>query len=447
MRQDSKPKVVLVPFGYPDYPKEMLERFTRESTQLIEKLGVQVLTTPIVITLENIESARKHLQESNPDVIIALVLSWMEATNFMAVLADYLHMPLLLWSHTRFREKGELLTLGALDGAAPIRQTLDELGSRFSFVWGMPDEDQVREHIDRFISAAYAEHLLYYSRIGLLGYASMGMYTGTFSHLNLRKKLGPEIHHLDQYVLIKNAEEISNEKVASLVQEAKQEWELGLGVTDENIQTTMRMYEALRDLAKQFKWDALTVKCQYELSKYYQNTPCVPLSMLGAEMPCSCEGDVLLLVTQLLLYYLSGKVVTYGDVHNIDRKSIVLGACGFAPFVMGEGKPKVSKHTALYDGLSNSTVYQEGRVTIARIGATGDGRYKMHVETGFAHHTEPFREVGCTTYPSMEVDLDGDGIHFGEHLMSQHYAVVYGDVRDKLLEFCRLKGIRLVTSQ
>ena len=447
MRQDSKPKVVLVPFGYPDYPKEMLERFTRESTQLVEKLGVEVLTTPIVITLENIESARRHLRESNPDVIIALILSWMEATNFMAVLMDYLHMPLLLWSHTRFREKGELLTLGALDGAAPIRQTLEELGSRFSFVWGMPDEDQVREHIDRFISAAYAEHLLYHSRIGLLGYASMGMYTGTFSHVNLRKKLGPEIDHLDQYVLIKNAEEISNEKVASLVQKAKQDWELGPGVNDENIQITMRMYEALRDLAKQFKWDALTVKCQYELSKYYQNTPCVPLSMLGAEMPCSCEGDVLLVVTQMLLYYLSGKVVTYGDVHNIDRKSIVLGACGFAPFVMGEGKPKVSKHTALYDGLSNSTVYQEGRVTIARIGATADGGYKMHVETGFARHTEPFREVGCTTYPSMEVDLDGDGIHFGKHLMSQHYAVVYGDVRDKLLEFCRLKGIRLVTSQ
>jgi len=447
MKQEKKPKIVLVPFGYPDYPRQLLERFTNESQQLVEKVGATVETAPIVITLEDIESARRHIHESNPQVIIALILSWMEAPNFLAVLGDYLHRPLLLWSHTRFKENGELLTLGALDGAAVIRQTLEELGARFSFVWGMPEEDQVKQNMERFISAAYAEHLLSHARIGLLGYASMGMYTGTFSHVNLRKKLGPEIDHLDQYVLIKKAEEVSNEQVSSLVQKAKQEWDLEPGVKDENIQIAMKMYTALRELVQQFKWDALTVKCQYELSKYYKNTPCVPLSMLGSEMPCSCEGDILLVVTQLLLHYLSNDVVTYGDVHNIEKKSIVLGACGFAPFAMGEGRPKVSKHTALYDGLSNSTIYREGPVTIARIGATADGGYKMHIETGFAHHAEPFREVGCTAYPSMEVDLDGDGIHFGQHLMSQHYAILYGNIKDKVLEFCKLKDIQVVTSR
>jgi len=446
MKQDGKPKVVLVPFGYPDYPRELLERFTNESQQVIEKLNAEVETAPIVITSEDVESARRYIQESNSELIIALILSWMEAPNSLAVLGDYLHKPLLLWSHTKFRENGELLTLGPLAAAGVLRQTFEELGAKFSFVWGMPGEDQVKKHIERFISAAYAEHLLSHARIGLLGYASMGMYTGTFSHVNLRKKLGPEIDHLDQYVLIKKTEEISNKQVLSLVQKVKQEWELEPAVKDENIDTAMKMYTALRELVQQFKWDALTVKCQYELSKYYQNTPCVPLSMLASEIPCSCEGDILLVVTQLLLHYLSNDVVTYGDVHNIEKKSIVLGACGFAPFVMGEGKPKVSKHTALYDGLSNSTVYRKGPVTIARIGATREGGYKMHLETGFAHHTEPFREVGCTSYPSMEVDLDGDGIHFGQHLMSQHYAVVYGDIKDKLLEFCKLKEIQIVTS-
>ena len=447
MKKENKPKIALVPFGYPDYPRELLERFTNESQQAIDTLDVRVETTPIVITSENIEPTRRYIHEFNPEVIVALILSWMEAPNFLAVLGDYLHRPLLLWSHTRFKENGEILTLGPLAGAGVIRQTLEELGARFSFIWGMPEEDEVKQHIERFISAAYAEHLLSHARIGLLGYASMGMYTGTFSHVNLRKKLGPEIDQLDQYVLIKKAEEISNERIAPLVQKVKQEWELESEVKDKNIQIAMKIYTALRELAQQFKWDALTVKCQYELSKYYKNTPCIPLSMLANEIPCSCEGDVLLVVTQLVLHYLSNDVVTYGDVHSIEKKSIVLGACGFAPFVMGDGKPRVSKHTALYDGLSNSTIYKEGQVTIARIGSTGDGGYKMHIETGFAHHAEPFREVGCTSYPSMEIDLDGDGIHFGQHLMSQHYAVVYGNIKDKLLEFCKLKEIQTVTSK
>jgi hypothetical protein len=33
-----------------------------------------------------------------------------------------------------------------------------------------------------------------------------------------------------------------------------------------------------------------------------------------------------------------------------------------------------------------------------------------------------------------------------QHLSSQHYAIAYGDWRDELAEFCRLKGIRMIMS-
>jgi len=275
----------------------------------------------------------------------------------------------------------------------------------------------------------------------------MGMYTGTFDHVSIRTKIGPEVEHLDQYVIIKKMGEISDKEAEEFVGKVKSLWEISDKLTDEDLKSCMKMYLALKSIIREFNWDALTVKCQYELSRYFGFAPCVPLSMLGDEITCSCEGDLPLLITQLIMHYITGETVTYGDVHNIDvnKKEILLGACGFAPFKLALGKPRVDKHTALYQGLLNTTFYRRGKVTLARLASDREG-YKMHIATGEADLPEPFHEVGCPPYPSMKVKMDGSAYHFGQHLMSQHYAIVYGDIKKELIEMCNLMNIRVITS-
>ena len=443
-----KPRALVVPFGYPDYPRELLERFKNESVKALTDWGLDVDSTEIVILYEDSQKARKKLAESEYDFIIVLVLSWLEAPNVTATLNDYFHTPMLLWSHTMFRERGELLTLGPIPGVGVIRETFEQMGVRFKFVYGMPDSKKVQEETEIFSKATFATSRLSKAKIGLLGYASMGMYTGTAGHLAVRKKLGPEIDHLGQYVLIKKAESVQEERVEELIAKAKEEWDITDDVTEGDLKTVMKMYVALKDLAKEFGWSALTVKCQYELSRYYGATPCVPLSMLADEMPCSCEGDIPLIITQLMMHYLKGgETTTYCDLHNITETSLLLGACGFAPFGMALGKPKVTKHTAIFEGLSNSTVYKEGKVTIGRLSANIDGSFKMQIETGDSNIPEPFHEVGCVQYPSMEVTPDGCTDYFGQHMMSQHYSIIYGDIKRELMELCRLLNIRVFSSK
>jgi L-fucose isomerase-like protein len=151
-----------------------------------------------------------------------------------------------------------------------------------------------------------------------------------------------------------------------------------------------------------------------------------------------------LIVTQLMLYYLTGGVTSYGDLHDVYAGDEVLfGACGFAPMSHAAGRPRINKHTALYEGLLNTSPYQEGRVTLARLANDGPG-YKMHVVTGQAKPPPPFREVGCPPYPFIRVALDGNADEFMQGLMSQHYAIVYGDVAGPLLELCGMLGVRPV---
>jgi L-fucose isomerase-like protein len=338
------------------------------------------------------------------------------------------------------------LTIGPLPAAGILRQTLEEMGATFKFVWGMPGEKALESQIVPFARAAHCARRLSISRVGLLGYASMGMYTGTIDHIRLRHDIGPEIDHLDQYAIVKKVEEIRDDQISSLVEKAKAEWQLSEGVSDSALGQTMRFYLALKSLAEEREWNALTVKCQYELSRLYGFAPCVALSMLADEMTSSCEGDLPLLITQLIMHYLSGQPVSYGDVHLITEDSILLGACGFAPLKLGAGRPLIGHHTALYEGLLNQTNYREGKVTLARLASSKDGHFRMHIARGEGKTPRPYHEVGCPPYPSIEVKLDGSTKHFGQNLMSQHYSIGFKDLVEELKELCLILKIEPVLS-
>jgi len=148
-----------------------------------------------------------------------------------------------------------------------------------------------------------------------------------------------------------------------------------------------------------------------------------------------------LVVTQLILHYLTGAPTSYGDLHHVTENAILLGACGFAPLSFAVGRPVVNKHTALYEGLLNGSPYKDRRVTRARLSSTATGTFKMHIVGGMSVPGPQFHEVGCPPYPFINVELDGDIDTFMQNICSQHYAIVYGDVRAELKELCRLLAI------
>lgn len=439
-----KPRVACVAFGYPDYPSDTIQQMIHDSCKELERMGLDVLTVPPVITLENVEPAIAFLRREEFDAIIPVLVSWVEAPLLIATLRPFRTVPLVLWSHTTYMDGESRVTLGALPAAGVIRESLEEMSFRFHFVYGMPGEQQLAQRILPFIHAAAAERDLARSRIGLYGYASMGMYTGTIDHTRLRSQLGPEIDHVDQYMIIERFNKLTDEGIRHMQGQARN-WQMLPTVTSADINRMYRMYAAIKGLALDGHHDALTIKCQYELSRTFGMAPCMPLSLLGDEMVVSCEGDLPLVVTQLILHYLTGAPTSYGDIHHVTENSILLGACGFAPLSFAAARPIVNKHTALYEGLLNSSRYKGGKVTLARLSSTPSGAFKMHIAGGESVPGPQFHEVGCPPYPFITVELDGAIDTFMQHICSQHYAIVYGDVRQELKELCRLVAITTVS--
>lgn len=440
-----KPRALIIPFSYPEYPEEVVDKYISLSKDMLKRIGIDFVSTDKVVGYSDVVKVVSQARAENFDFIITNIISWVESQNVIGVLNHFKSEKICLWALTTYKEDGEIVTLGGIPAAAILREAMEESGYSFKFIYGMPDSKEVENEILNFSYTSYTISRMKDLRVGLFGYYSMGMYTGGFDHIKVKNKLGPEIIHLDQYLIIKYTDEVKKEEIEEIRNKANNKWKILDTVNDEVLDKTLKMYIALKKLKDEYKFDAITVKCQYELSRVYKIAPCIPLSLIAEEVPTSCEGDIPLILSQIILYYISGNEVTsYGDVHDIIGNGIIIGACGFAPFSkLVDEKPKIDKHTALYEGLLTTSSYIEGEVTLNRI-ATYKDCYKMHIVTGDSVKNPPFHEIGTPTYPCMQVNLDGNVKKFMQEVMSQHYAIIYGNYKDRLLDYCRLMGIKIV---
>ena len=96
-----------------------------------------------------------------------------------------------------WRENGRECSTGSYVSGAMLGGVLRRMGLEPKTVFGMPGEDGTAEEVAAFCRAAGAWHHLRRCRIGLVGYTSMNILTGTFDHLLLRSRLGPDVEQSD----------------------------------------------------------------------------------------------------------------------------------------------------------------------------------------------------------------------------------------------------------
>lgn len=443
-------KTLVLPFGYPGYPQKELADKIANSVDYLKSIGVDPVVAPNIITLNDCQAAIDVANEGDYDYCICLIASWIESPNVLNIIsaARLDRMPILLWSHDNvYDEKAdEYISFGSVAVAAVLRETFEEFGYCFKFVVGNDYDEKLTKTIKDFDRAAKCIRRLQNTRIGMIGYVSMGMYTGLGDHIKVKKLLGAEVVQLDQYTLVCRAEAMDKKRVEEYKPVMKEEWNISDDVTEADIEKTIAFYLALKDLVKEHKLDGVTVKCQYELSIEYGFTPCVALSILGAELPVSCEGDVYMLLTQMVMNYISNETTTYGDVLAFQGDSIISAACGFAPrCFLNAARPCIKRHTALYSGLLVTTGIKGNMdATVCRMANYADG-FKMHVIKGKTEELNNFHEIDCPPYPGARIHLcNKTGAEFVNEVMSQHYVMVFNDYVDAIKLFCEMKNIKIV---
>jgi len=339
--------------------------------------------------------------------VILFLGAWMECSTAMALIREIEHLPMCIWGFPMFIGNGALQSTGSYVSFAMFRGTMERAGYRFKAVLGLPDDPETLNKITSFCRAAVCAEKLKRTRIGLVGYTSMNIYPGTFDHLLLRVKIGPDVEQMDAYTVINIAESLDAVEISEAAAYIRSLAKCKEDVTEQALRKAAGLFIALKKLCAEKMLHAINVKCQYEFSKEYKMTMCVPLSALAnMGIVTSCEGDMMNTVSMLMANLLTGSAVAYGDVIHHDGGILKLSSCGFIPLSMGNPEKRLigafMPHPG-FTGIQCSYVLPPGRVTVLRL-----------VEDRCGYHILYFTGEGLETQlrqgymPALDVKIDGD---------------------------------------
>ncbi len=215
--------------------------------------------------------------------------------------------------------------------------------SHYRLIGDAGDELELR----RWVKAMDAVHQLRRSVILVFGAPyTLGM-EHLYEDLGALKAIVEDIILLDQYLIVRRAEELLREgsRVDRFIERLEELTEVrydGRMLTPESLRRSVALYLGFKDIISEYLRDgvnlrAVSIKCQPELSEVYGVTACmipafgpVPYDLEGEKpaLATTCEGDLKGTLSSLILELLSGYPALFGDVKYISDEYLLLANCG-----------------------------------------------------------------------------------------------------------------------
>ena len=434
-------KIAFIRVAHKDYQSDMSREKGREALNSLKDNNIDVFCNeePLVDPVDARNFGYKVCSE-NVDGVLVFFDTWAEPQVAMSLVQEIKHLPIAVWGFPMFSYRGAMESTGSFVALAVFSGSLKRLGIKHKYIYGLPDNPGILNDVKDFSVVANTIRSLRATRIGLIGYAAMSIYSGTFDHLMLRGIIGPEVLQLDNYTLINIAENANEKQYSEFLKNVKKYTKISKDLKSEYLLKEGKLYFAIKELLKRYNLDSINVKCQYELSQDYKCIPCPALSLIAEEGPVtSCEGDVMTTTSQVILNYLTGQKIAYGDILNVENKEAIFSACGFAPYSLAQDPEKVELNDIGHPGFSGpvvSLVFKKGKITFMRLNEGKNG-YVMNIGTGEGLDSE----LRQGRFPALKFKIDGDEKRFLESLHCQHYAICYGDHTSELIDLCKFLGI------
>jgi L-fucose isomerase-like protein len=451
MESRERIKAGYVSFGTEFYVPEKLRAITAKAEKQLADAGIDLVRTDPVVALGEEERAIRDLKAGSWDLLIANVMNWIDPRAATRILYEFRDRPTVLYSLGGFTEGDTLISPAAGAGSTALRYPLERWNVKFKYLFNGPDMPMDVNGIVKFGRAAQVARKLRYARVGLVGWNDMGLYTTGYNPTRLRGQIGPEIESFDMLQLERKMDALDDTAVAAEVARVTENWEYPLGKPEDKvIERAVRMYMATVEFCQEKNFSAISYKCVEGISLCMNAVHSVPSALVAsAGYPYVDENDVGNLVAELMLKWLSGKQVTFLEHYEHHPEWILLGVDGFIPDQLIDGKPQIKDiSTVLLDGIAHCSKLQTGRLTLACLSEDDEG-YRMHIVSGVGKEPPQWVEMGVPLppWPSVKFFPDGSVRSILDHVQSQHFAAVFGDHVDELLDLCYLLDIRPILDQ
>jgi L-fucose isomerase-like protein len=449
-------KAGFVGFGEVNTPREVVDQKTAEAKLLLEKNGFTLVTTGSVTDDEKGEEAQRaiiDLKKEEFDFLIVCLTGWIPSHTVIRVISEFKEKPMVLWglAGNSRNTYGKLSTTAAQAGTTAIRKPMEDMGYLFKYVYDFPDSDSKIDEIISFAKAATTIAKLKRSKVGMMGFRDMRLYGTMFEGVSLKAKLGVEVEFFEMLEIVQKMDHISDEEASKVVEKILGEWDFQKEPNKDSLHYGAKIYLSLKEKIEESNYDAVSLIDVDGMKKLLNFPPALVFMLIANELGKYTvpENDTLGAVTQLITGYSTGQISAYMEFYEFMPDRLLIGVPDYVPFDVIDGPLKVlpSSFGKLNESMLNVSKVKTGRVTLARLGFTGD-RYTMHIVTGNAVEPRSWEEVGwdqpSPQLPSLEVILDTPVDDFAQKVMSQHYIVTYGDNTEVLKDFCKLTGIEII---
>ena len=320
---------------------------------------------------------------------------------------------------------------------------------------GAPGEEALTARMGQTIRALAAKKALEGSKIGVIGGLAMTFYNMEVSTDTLMQKLGVwcehiDIHHMTDLMTAQTDADVAAE-LNAMTKAAKVR-----GVSDDQMALTARASLALREIAQNGGYDALTVSDWPALQENPGMHPGAAFSWLEENdgLPVASEGDILGAVTQLVAKSLTGKVGCLLDMTSPDfaRDQILMWHGGGGPLYMAKDDVAWINHPMIGRGTPAGPIYgaiadyefAHGDCTVLRVSRHGTARFAIE---GCVAEGPAAGFTGCRGWIGGFSSADGpcsagDVVtSVMEHGLEHHFILVPGLHRGVFEEFAQWCGM------
>ncbi len=378
------------------------------------------------------EVAARMLNSQTIDVLLVFQATFADST-LVTTLAEVADGPIFLWAVPE-PWTGSRLRLNSLCGVNLAAHALRLRDTKFEYGYGSPDDPQILQKLIKIADVGALLRKLRSARMGVVGEHPDGMDSCHLDSEQLQDTFGVHVEKIDLQSVFKRARSVKAAHIAPVRE--------GLDVKLDNLHTlnqealnnTLRVYVALRELAKELDLDGLAVRCWPEFFTDMGCAACGAMSMLSdgfdgqVLLPCSCEADINGTITQWLLQSFSNSPAFGTDMVgvDVDQDMIALWHCGLAPLSMANSdeQPHGTIHSNRQLPLLMDFTLKPGEVTFARISQAGETLRLVIGEGEMLDVPKPFSGTAGTLRPNCSAKYFLDSlIHQG---LEHHLSMTYG---------------------
>ena len=316
----------------------------------------------------------------------------------------------------------------------------------------------LKPHVVHPLSAAFAENLKDFAAIcrvvkgmkrfnlGCIGARTTAFKTVRFDEVTLQR-YGINVESFDLSELVYLVGQKKDDDPAVLAKIARLEHYADFSkVPAENKRTLAKISVVIDDYIRDYRLDALTLRCWNEMETILRVCPCVLISELNDRgITCSCEIDLTSAITMRALALASEKPAACLDWNNNygdDENKVILFHCGPVAQTLMAGKGTVTEHKMFAKGDPGSGWgTNEGRIAAFDMtfsnGFTENGTFKVYAsEARFTGEPIEKSFFGCGGVAEIP-DLQNKLIRLARGGFKHHTIVGMGHMKSVLTEAFR----------